>query len=563
MKKYILSAFMFVSVCAFAQEDMTPVWESRLGHQIQSFGTGSESRGYSYAASDKEITLFDNKSGKVIYEKKFKDIAPQLRKIDEIIPLWESNAFIFFDKKMGKDQVVCIDMKSAEVLWSSERFQLSESFGSVFAGSQNETTSFAELFLDVPEEEGFLVTLKKEMVFVKARTGEEVWSTEKFKGVVGQYVYIDGHLIAVNFVPGGLGALFTGFKNQITKINLKNGEIVWEQNYVGRAERKVITKEFLFDLDVKGDIVVLRLNGIQNYDLKTGAKLWSAAFDYTADKMVGEPQGSKKFGVYGAVAEPVFIGDDVYVLDMSSKKSQYVKKYDKNTGKLLWTSAEIKGARAIPSMGVSGDKVFIQIGGVVEAQAYIVKKVQNKDGSVSWERESRVWYPNVKPWGMQAFNTTDGSLAWTTERFKKGVSNSFVSGDNIIVSSGKALYSIKMADGNVNYEVPLKDDGIGTGEKLEVYKDKVVVIATKGVSTHNISDGKLVASNKYKKSFLEAYEGDFLIMKTDRADIACFDLKDCSFKQFKAKNGSEISLTEDGNYVYVYEKKDVTKLTAK
>ncbi len=304
MKKYILSAFMFVGVCAFAQEDMSPVWESRLGHQIQSYGTGNESRGYSYAASDKEITLFDNKSGKVIYEKKFKDIAPQLRKIDEIIPLWESNAFIFFDKKMGKDQVVCVDMKSADILWSSERFQLSESFGSAFAGSQNETTSFAELFLDVPEEEGFLVTLKKEMVFVKARTGEEIWSTEKFKGVVGQYVYTDGHLIAVNFVPGGLGALFTGFKNQISKINLKNGEIVWEQNYVGRAERKVITKEFLFDLEVKGDIVVLRLNGIQNYDLKTGAKLWSAAFDYTADKIVGEPQGTKKFGVYGAVAEP-------------------------------------------------------------------------------------------------------------------------------------------------------------------------------------------------------------------------------------------------------------------
>jgi len=169
----------------------------------------------------------------------------------------------------------------------------------------------------------------------------------------------------------------------------------------------------------------------------------------------------------------------------------------------------------------------------------------------------------VEPWGMQAFKTTNDSIAWQKERIKNNNSKSFIRDDNIIVSSGKALYSIKMADGNVKYKVLLKDDGIGVGEKLEVYKDKIVVIATKGISTHNISDGKLVASNKYKKSFLEAYEGDFLIMKTDRADIACFDLKDCSFKQFKAKNGSEISLTEDGNYVYVYEKKDVTKLNTK
>lgn len=563
MKKNILIAFAFASLMATAQEDMSSVWESKMDHKIENFGTGTESRGYSYTASDKDITVFNNKDGKVLWTKAFKDVAPKLRKIDELIPLWESDAILLFDKKMGKDQVACIDMKTGNLLWNSERYQLSESFGSALVGSQNESNSFADLFVDIPEENGFIVTLKKEIIFVNAKTGEEKWSTEKFKGVVGQYIYKDGHIVAVNFVPGGLGALFTGNKNQIAKINMANGSIAWEQEYVGRAERKVITKEFLFDLDIKDDMIVLRMNGIQTYDFNTGAKLWAAAFDFTADKMVGQPAGAQKFGVYGAVADPIFDGNDVYVLDMSSKSSQYLKKYDKNTGKLLWTSAEIKGARAIPAMGLSGDKVVLQLGGVVEAQAYIRRKEKQSDGSYVWVTETRVWYPDVKPWGLQAFNTTDGSLAWDSERFKKGISNSFTIDGNVLITSGKALYSIKAENGDVNYEIELKDDGIGRGEKLELYKDKAVVIGAKGVATHNISDGKLVASAKYKKSFLEDYKGDYLIMKTDGADIACFDLKDCTFKQFNARKGASIALTEEAEYVYVYEKKDVTKLKVK
>lgn len=563
MKKLLLLAGVFMALSTFAQDDMSVVWESKLEHKIESFGTGTEDRGYSYAASEKEITVFDNKTGKILWIKRFKDVAPKLRKVDEVIPLWESDAILLFDKKAGKDQAACVDMKTGNLLWNSERFQLSASFASAFAGSQNETTGFADLFVDIPEENGFMVTLKKEIIFVDAKTGKERWSTEKFKGVMGAYIYQEGFVFGVNFVPGGLGALFTGMKNQVVKMDMSNGDIVWEQAYIGRAERKVITREFLFDLDIKDDMLVLRMNGIQTYDIKTGAKLWAAAFDFTADKMVGKPAGTQKFGVYGAVAEPIFSGDDVYVLDMSSKKSQYLKKYDKNTGKLLWTSAEIKGARAIPAMGLSGDKIVLQLGGVVEAQAYIRRKEKASDGTYTWVTERKVWYPDVKPWGLQAFNTSDGSLAWDSERFKKGISNSFTIEGNVIITSGKALYSIAAADGNVNYEIPLKDDGIGRGEKLELYNDKAVVIGGKGISTHNISDGKLIASNKYKKSFLEDYKGDYLIMKTDRADIACFDLKDCSFKQFNAKKGSESTLSTEAEFVYVYEKKVVTKLKVK
>lgn len=545
MKKYILIAFVLLGMATYAQEDMSSVWNIRLEHKILESGTGLEGR-VSFAASDKKITVFNNDDGSILWSKAFKEAAPNLRKIDALIPFWESKTIFLFDKKAGKDQIACLDLRTGDLLWNTSKYQKLTEDNIVY----------------IAEEDGFAISLKDQLVFVKARTGEEIWNTAMFKGVIGKYVWKDGYIVAVNFKPGGLAAFFTGFKNQIAKINLSNGEIEWEQSYIGRAERKAITREFIFDIDLEDDIVVLKMNGIQTYDFKTGAKLWAAAFDFTAN-IIKAPAGAVRFGVYDAVAEPIFDDNDVYVLDMSNVKTQYLKKYDRNTGKLLWTSAEIKAARAIPVISKSEDKIILQIGGNVEAQARIKKKTKNPDGTVTISYENKVWYPDVKPWGLMAINISDGSAAWRSEKFKKGISNSFTVDGNVIVSSGKSLYSIKSADGSDVYEHLLKDDGIGRGEKVLLFKDQVIVVGSKGVSSHNLNDGLLTSSGKYKKSYLEDAVGDYLIMKTNGADIASFDLNNCKYKQFKAKKGSITSLSRDGNFVYVYEKKDVTKLKTK
>ncbi|MBP9081378.1 MAG: PQQ-binding-like beta-propeller repeat protein [Flavobacteriales bacterium] len=545
--KHLIAPLLFtLSLAATAQEDMTTVWETKLGHQTMYSGTGTEDRGYSYAADDKEITVFDNKSGATKWTGRYKDLTPTLRKVDELIPFWESDAIFLFDRKMGKDQIAVLNITDGKLLWSTDKYQNITEDNVVY----------------IPEKDGFAITLKEQLVFVKAKTGEELWATSKFKGVVGQYVGTpDGKLVMVNFMPGGLAALFTGFKNQIAKIDLDNGNILWENTYVGRAERKVITKEFLYDLDVVGDKVFLRMNGMQVYDLNTGANIYSAAFDYTPDKVVGAPAGAKTFGVYEAVADPVVVGDDLYVLDMSSKKSQYVKKYDRNSGKLLWTSPEIKGgAKAVPNMYVVDDRVLLQIGGNVEAQAYIEKRTTNPDGSVTITKEWRVWHPNVKPCGIQAFSSADGSFIWESERFKKGITNAVVVGDKFVVCSGKELYSLDMATGAEKFTVPVAKGGVGNAENILTYKDNVVVIGEKGVSTFNMDTGEPVASGKYKRADLHSVNGDRMILQTERADLACFDLDNCSFRQFNARTGALASMSTDGNFVYVYDKKNVTKL---
>ncbi|MFH1121144.1 MAG: PQQ-binding-like beta-propeller repeat protein [Bacteroidota bacterium] len=551
MKKQILFAIALCSSAFLvnAQDDMPLVWEARMDHKIQHTGTGTEERGYSYAASDKEITVFENGTGKVKWTRKFKEIAPKLGKIDELIPAWESNLIFLFDRKMGKDQIACVDMETGSFLWNTDKYQDVTEDNAVY----------------IPEEQAFALSLKASLVMIKARTGEELWSTSKFKGVVGKYIYTnDRHLVCVNFIPSALGALFSGFKNQIAKINLKNGDIVWENTYIGRAERKVISRDFMYDLFVDGDKVILRMNGYQVYDYKTGSTLWSAAFDYTPDGIANRPANAKKFGVYGAVADPVRIGNDLYILDMSNKRSQYVKKYDVNSGKLIWTSPEIKDARAIPNMYVMGDKVVLQIGGSVEAQAYIYKRTSNPDGSVTIIEEWKIWYPNVKPNGVQAFNTTDGKLVWESERFRKGITNMIEAGNHIIVCSGKALYKMDVNTGTEIFEVPVAKGGVGNAESILSYQDMIVVVGEKGVSSFRKENGELVASGKYKTSMPEDRFDNILIMKTEGADIAAFDLNTCKYLEFKARKGAVTTLTTEGDFVYVYENKTVSKVkTAK
>ncbi len=528
-----------------AQDDMPMVWESRMDHKIQYNGTGTEDRGFSYTASDKEISIVDNKTGKVRWNKKFKELAPKLSKIDELIPFWESDMLFMFDRKLGKDQMACIDMESGAFLWNTDKYQ----------DINDENVMY------IKENDAFVLSLKSQLVMVKARTGEELWSTSKFKGAVGKYIWgNDGYMVMVNFVPSSLVALFTGFKNQIAKIDLSNGDIVWESNYIGRAERKVISREFLYSLDRDKDNVVLKLNGMQVYDYATGKKVWSAAFDYTPEGLTSRPAGSKKFGVYGGVAEPVRVGDELYVLDMSDRRHQYIKKYNALNGELIWSSPEIKEARAIPNMYVIGDKIVLQVGGTVEAQAYIYKRTSNPDGSVTITEEWRIWYPNIRPCGVQAFNTSDGKQAWDSERFRRGITNMIQNGDRVVVCSGKALYSMDVATGKENYEVPVAKGGVGDAELIQTFNDMVVVVGEKGVSTFKINDGALVNSGKYAKSAFEGRVDNILVMKTAGADIAAFDLNTCKYLEFKARKGASTTLSTEGEFVYVYENKTATKV---
>ncbi len=169
---FILASFLLLQSAAMAQEDMPTIWETKLEHDIQYTGTGTEDRGYSYAASDKEITFFANATGRVKWTGKFKELAPNLSKIDELIPFWEANTLFLFDRKMGKDQIACLDMETGKTLWATDKYQ-----------NVTEDNVFY-----IPERQAFAVALKESLVLIKISNGEELWSTSRFKGSVGKGV---------------------------------------------------------------------------------------------------------------------------------------------------------------------------------------------------------------------------------------------------------------------------------------------------------------------------------------------------------------------------------------
>ena len=145
-----------------AQEDMSEAWAVRLEHKIDYTGVGDQgAREYkennlSYSASDKEMTVFQNSDGKTVWTKPFKELSPNLKKIDELIPFWESATVFLFDRKMGHDQIACIDLKSGAALWTTDKYQ--------------DLTD--ENMVYVPEKDAFAISTKDALTYIKARTGE-------------------------------------------------------------------------------------------------------------------------------------------------------------------------------------------------------------------------------------------------------------------------------------------------------------------------------------------------------------------------------------------------------
>lgn len=492
MKNLILTGLTIglASVMSYAQkyDEMKTTWEIEATHPFTETGL-SEEKAIVHGSNEKMFTMVSTVDGKVKWSKKFKEIDEQIGKVDLQIPMYESNAVFLFDKKAGKDQMVVVDMETGVKLWSTNKYQGID--------DPDEVIYIAEL-------NAYAIVTKTNLTMVKARTGEELWSTVKFSTPVGKYFYDEQEnaIVIISMPRNAWQAMFKGFRNQILKINAKNGDVLWEQTFVGIVERKIVTRESVAKIFLRGDKLFLQLNGLQVYEYKTGSPIWAAAYDVTFARELVRPKvygQVVRFGVYEAIAQPLYDGEYVYILDVKSRKSQYLKKYEVNSGKLIWTSPEIKDARVIPGLYKIDDKIILQIGGAVEVQA--ISKQTYGNGYVQWTQYFRtIKYQNVKPYEVQAFSTNDGTKSWDSERFRKGITNIFPSGKNIVVSSGKALYSLDYKTGKEAYEIALGDDDIGLAEKIvnpaelgdNVSKDNVIVLGEKGVSSHNIATGAKV-----------------------------------------------------------------------
>jgi outer membrane protein assembly factor BamB len=561
MKTLALGLLLTLTVSVFAQkaEEMKTVWETKLTYEYDLTGL-DEYLGIIHGSNEKNFGVLNAADGSKKWVSKFADIYENIKKVDLQIPMYESKAIFLFDKKMGKDQMVVVDIETGKMLWNTSKYQ----------GIENQ-----DEILYIPELDAYAVVTKDALTLVKARTGEELWSTKTMNTPVGRYIYDDQEktITMVNMPRTFLGSLMKGFKNQILKINSKNGDVIWEQTYRGFIEKKVVSREAVAKFVLaEGNKLMLQLNGLQVFDYKTGKPLWSATYDVTFEEFarVKTPGRVTAKGVYGAVADPLYDGEFVYILDFKGKSSQYLKKYEVNSGKLVWTSPEIKDARAIPGLFMVEGVLLLQVGGAVEVQGITVQTTSTPNGTSTTTYKS-ISYQNVRPYNVQAFNVADGKQIWESDRFKKGISNMFLNGKDLIVCSGKALYNVDYKTGKEKYEVSLDDDDISLAEKIidpaslgeNVNKDNVIIVGSKGVSAHNMKTGAKVWANRTKTGDFNGIYGTTAFYQKENDDQFAIDVNTGKATYYNARKDSKSEYSSDGNYLYAFEKKVVTKLSTK
>jgi outer membrane protein assembly factor BamB len=535
------AALVFVGVGCGPKVPFKTVWQTKLDHsaEISTYCNNDGSR--VLGTNTKEATVLDGATGKPVWTGEFKKISAALKKTTEQYTMWDAKCIFLFQKKLGKDKMSVVDLETGKELWNSEKYQ-------------DVTT---EAIVYIPEMDAFAISLKKSLVMIKARTGEELWQTDVFSGAVAMHAYLADkkQVVLVNWKTG-LAALFSGFKSQIMCLNVENGDVVWEADYHGIIKKKIVTGDWLSSLSVVGDKVFLTLDGLQVYNLADGKKLWQVQLGLDGNKS-GFFTGNKH--IYNAISDPLITETAVYISTLDKK----VQKYDKNTGEKLW-ELKLEKVKYIPNLAFTNGMVIAQRGGQINIQQ--IKTVRRQSGDY-------VYYETIRtsewkwegPFGLTAIDDASGKQVWLSEKFSGGVTEIVSDNENIYCCGAKDFYCFNAKDGKEKYQIAHAPAKVGKARWTVNHGDMVVAVSEKGVAAYKKADGKLAWSTlKCPKISDWFFQGEnFFVKNTKARQIAGVDLATGKVKgilTYKGGAKGDYDLTEDGNFIYYFEGKKVTKL---
>jgi outer membrane protein assembly factor BamB len=554
-KNITLAIFIHCIVGSVLGQDlpkMAQLWLTKASFKIDQCGYSSDLN-LLHASNEKNLLVADPVSGNILWSKAFKEISDQISKVDIQIPIYQSKSMILFDKKMGKDKMVVVDLITGIALWSSDKYQ---------------GVSSEDEIIYVPEMEAFAVVTDDALSLVKTKTGEEIWKTEKMNNPIAKYL-IDKKEMSITILNMSrtlLGFATKGFKNQLLKIDLKTGKIIFDMPYYGKVEKKYLTREILAKMWQKDEYLILQFKGIQVYNSKTGSLVWKSTYDVSFDDIPGVSFTTPgKRGLYGAIADPIFDGNNVYLLDVKNRRSQYLKKFELSTGKMLWESKEIKEADILPNMYLVNDMLVLQSGGYAEAQYTMERKVNNM--VTSYNRNIMLL---VKPCNLRAINPSTGADIWMNKLFESGISNSFLNKNNLVVCGLEEFYSLNAVTGKEAFKISLKkDDTKGVLKILDpntisglTNKNNVIIIGYWGVSSYDLTNGKKNWSVSTDMGVFEGIYGSTLFYKKENQEEITININTGKATIFEAENKTPSFINKDGKFLYSYDGKELMKLQA-
>lgn len=541
------------------------VWESEFANKANVISMINQDGTFVLGTDGNSATVL-NGEGKQLWEGDFKKITTNKTNSSEFQYYIRSKdggyLFLFDSRKLGTDRVAVINVKTGKEMWNTENYQnlLSKDGGPV------ETVEY------INELDAFMIAQKDGLNMVKAKTGEKIWETKLFKGSVGKYVYDKNknEIVMINYKPTALAALFSGFKNQLVKINAANGEILWDATFRGLIEKKLITREPLVNLDIVGDKVYLWLDGLQCFNLDNGQKVWEVDYENDMSKSSGFLGNKTKKGIYGTLADPIFTKDAVYIVIFANRsRTKYVEKHDLETGKLLWASEKIAGAFSMPRIYRTSDRVMVQIGGKVEVQEIVTRRTQT-----GTETEYKIYtdFINQKN-GILSLDDKTGQTVWRSERFDKRITDMIIHEDKtVFVGDGDEFYSYDILSGKQLFDVKHNDARVGKATDVIDFDDNVVVLSEKGLASYKKADGKRnYATDKLPDvDFFYEIGGNYFLrnQKNSKNVIYGVDMTNGDIKgkvESKGKGGNErfgdgIDISEDGEFIFAFKGKKVEKI---
>ncbi len=512
------------------------VWKSKSDNKTNFLTTCASDGGEVVATTKKEICVLNGVDGKITWSGDLEKIAG-MTDSDYQRYMEDAGVIFVFNKKRGADQMTCIDTKTGKALWTSEKYE--------------GVTGNNLIYL--PELSAFGIYLKEGMDMLDARTGKLKWSVTRFSGAIAKSMYFTDtkELLLLNYRPVSLKSLFAGFKNQLMLINAETGEVKWTTEYRGVVESKIVTKDPVvsWQLAQGKDKILVELDGLQVFDLKTGTSVWSEDLNMSLDK--GHLLFNSEVQVYNAIADPLIVGNEVYIVEFSPKgKQKVLKKFDVNTGKLIWTNEEIDGRKTIiPELVYVNGMVVAQIGGYVNRQS-----IEHNNGVVTsrskWEWEG--------PFGLKAFDVESGKMIWESEKFKGLVTNLVADDNSLYVASEEFFYKLNSKTGVPAFEIKHKAAKVGEPRQLLSFDKKIAVLSQDGVCTYNTSDGTtayIAPIDDLKEEFY-LYGGHYFLKS--KTNLIGFDFntgKTTGTFEFE-KGDLKWKLTKDGKFLYLFTKGD-------
>lgn len=566
------------------------VWESEFDNKASRLALCDGDGQYIIGTDDNSATVIDE-SGKTIWSGDYKKLTTNKTNNSEYqYTIWkEKGGYLFlFDKRsLGTDRVAVLDLVTGKELWNSELYQdLIPKGGakSVEGSDEGELETVKYIY----ELDSFLISQRNSVILVKANTGEKVWETNRFKGGVGKYIYDSkrNEIIMVNFKPTALGALFSGFKNQLVRINATNGDVLWDATFRGTVEKELVTRRAIIDLWIKGDKIFMYLDGINVYDYNTGQKLWEANYENDMGGANGGLfSGGRRSKIYRTIADPLFTDDAVYIVMLGTRdRTKYVEKHDLASGKLLWASEKITGAFCMPNIYKTGDKIMVQVGGKVQVQEYRLEETSNGfsagmalggfgGGTMKQWVPYIYWDYKAQKNSVIALDDKNGTTAWRSEKFDKRITDLIIDDNKtVFVGDGDEFYGYDIASGKQLFDVKHNDAKVGKASDVIDFGDRVVVLSEKGLAAYNKKDGtRAYASDKIKGVDYFYHIGDNYFLRDQRNSkniIYGIDMTNGDTKgsvQSKGKGGSPkygagIDITSDGEYIFAFKGKKVEKI---